>query len=75
MAHNGAGKPTLNKEYATARKTKRELKTVDLISYFKNPSKVALKHYLTILGWVIGILVALKVAIMLLNHDWKTKTK
>ena len=75
MSHNGSGTPSLKKQYAAARKTKKEIKSVDLISYLKNPSKVALKKYLSIAGWVIGGLLVLKLIIFLLNRDWKAKSR
>lgn len=75
MARSSSGQPSLQKQYASARKTKTELKTVNLISFFKNPSRTALNHYLKIVSWVVGILAALKIAIILLNHDWKAKSK
>ena len=75
MSRNSSGQPSLKRQYASARKTKTEIKNVDLISYFKNPSKVALKRYMKIAGWVIGGLIALKLLVILLNHDWKRKNK
>ncbi len=75
MSRNGKGYPSLKHQYASARKTKTELKSVSLISYFKNPSRTALRHYFRIAGWVIGILLALRIAVILLNHDWKRKNK
>ncbi len=75
MSHNGSGTPTLKRQYAAARKTKKEIKSVDLISFLKHPSKVALKKYLSIAGWIIGGLLALKLIIFLLNRDWKTKSR
>ena len=75
MSRNSSGQPSLKRQYASARKTKTEIKNVDLISYFKNPSKVALKRYMKIAGWVIGGLIALQLLVILLNHDWKRKNK
>lgn len=75
MARNSDGRPSLKRQYASARKTKTEIKNVDLISYFKNPSEVALKRYLKILGWIAGGVLALQLLVILLNHDWKRKNK